>query len=75
MNSIERPTASTNLDPWRSQSLNHQPKSIHGPRPPSTHVADFQLCLHVGPEQLEQRLSQKLLPVHGFCSSELGCFV
>ena len=28
-NSIGRPTESTNLDPWDSQRLNHQPKSIH----------------------------------------------
>jgi hypothetical protein len=26
----EVPTESTNLDPWGSQSLNHQPKNIHG---------------------------------------------
>ena len=25
-----RPIESTNLDPWDSQSLNHQQKSIHG---------------------------------------------
>ena len=29
----------------------------------------MQLGLHVGPEQLEQGLSQKLLPAHGICSS------
>jgi hypothetical protein len=28
-NSTERPTESTNLDPWVSQRLNHQPKNIH----------------------------------------------
>jgi hypothetical protein len=28
-NSTRRPAESTNLDPWQSQSLNHQPKSIH----------------------------------------------
>jgi hypothetical protein len=28
-NSTGRPTVSTNLDPWGSQSLNHQLKSIH----------------------------------------------
>jgi hypothetical protein len=28
-NSTQRPTESTNLDPWGSQNLNHQPKSIH----------------------------------------------
>ena len=27
----------------------------------------MQLGLHVGPEQLEQGLSQKLLPVHRIC--------
>jgi hypothetical protein len=29
-NSTERPTESINLDSWGSQSLNHQPKNIHG---------------------------------------------
>ena len=29
-NSAGRPTELTNLDPWGSQSLNHQPKNIHG---------------------------------------------
>jgi hypothetical protein len=28
-NSTERPTESTNLDPWGSESLNHQPKNIN----------------------------------------------
>jgi hypothetical protein len=28
-NSTGRQTESTNLDPWGSQSLNHQPKNIH----------------------------------------------
>ena len=28
-NSTGRPTESTNLDPWGSQRLNHQPKNIH----------------------------------------------
>jgi hypothetical protein len=36
-----------------------------GPSPPHTYVADAQLGLHVGPEQLEQELSLKLLSVHG----------
>ena len=40
-----------------------------GPRPPHTHVADVQLGLHVGPEQLEEGLSQELLPVCEICSS------
>jgi hypothetical protein len=29
-NSTGRPTESANLDPWGSQSLNHQPKNIDG---------------------------------------------
>jgi hypothetical protein len=29
-NSTGRPTKSTNLDPWGSQSMNHQPKNIPG---------------------------------------------
>ena len=29
-NSIRRSTESTNLNPWGSQSLNHQPKNIYG---------------------------------------------
>jgi hypothetical protein len=29
-NSTGRPTDSTNPDSWGSQSLNHQPKYIHG---------------------------------------------
>ena len=35
---------------------------------PHTYVADVQLGLHLGPEQLERGLSSKLLPVHGICS-------
>ena len=37
--------------------------------PAYMYVADVQLGLHVGPEQLEQGLSQKLLPAHAVCSS------
>jgi hypothetical protein len=40
-----------------------------GPKPPCTYLIDVQLGLHAGPEQLEQWQSQKLLPVHGICSS------
>jgi hypothetical protein len=29
-NSTKRPKESTNLNPWGPQSLNHQPKNIHG---------------------------------------------
>ena len=67
-NSIGRQTESTNLDPWGSQSLNHQPKNTYGldlGLPTFMYLLD----LHVGPEQLEQGLSQKLLPVCGICSS------
>ena len=41
-------------------SLNHQLKNIHwlGPMPPRSYVADVQLGLHVGPEQLEWGLSK-----------------
>jgi hypothetical protein len=47
-----------------------------GLRPPSTYVADVLLGLHVGPKQLEQGLSQKLLPVCGICLLVwLPCFV
>jgi hypothetical protein len=38
-----------------------------GPRHPHSYVADVQLSLHVGSEQLECVLSQKLLLVHGIC--------
>lgn len=33
------------------------------------YVADTQLSLQVGPEQLEWGPSQKLLPIRGICSS------
>ena len=71
-NSTGRPTVLTTPDPYRFQSLNHQPKNIHRldlGLPAHIYVADVQLELHVGPEQLEWGLSQKLLPVCGICSS------
>jgi hypothetical protein len=69
-NSTGRPTESTNLDSWSCQILNHQPKNIHiGPRPPHSYAAYVQLGLHVGPEQLECGIYQKLLSIHGICSS------
>ena len=40
-----------------------------GPRPLYTYVTDVQLGLHVGPEQLEQGLFQKLVAVNGICST------
>ena len=47
---------STNLDLCGSQSLDYQPWLE--PRAPCTYIADVQLGLHVGPEQLEQELFQ-----------------
>lgn len=38
-------------------------------RPPHSYVADIQLDLLMGPEQLEQGLFQKLLPACGICST------
>jgi hypothetical protein len=35
----------------------------------STHIADVQLGLQMGPQQQEQRLFQKLLPLYGIYSS------
>ena len=61
-----RPTEPTNLDLWSSPTKEH---TQAGPRPPRTYVADVQLDLHVGPEQLEQGLSQKLLLIREICSS------
>jgi hypothetical protein len=61
---------STNLDPWGSQSLNHQPKNVQrAPRPLCIYVVDVQLGPYMGPRQLNLRLSQKLLPICEICSS------
>jgi hypothetical protein len=66
-NSTGRPTESTNPDPWGSQRLNQQPKSIHG----VDLVLSAQMCslVFMWVLQLEWGLSQKLLPVCGICSS------
>jgi hypothetical protein len=45
-----------------------------GPRPPSTYVADVQLGLHVGPEQLEKGAIQKAV-VSAWDMFYLGCLV
>jgi hypothetical protein len=69
-NSTGRSIESTKLDPGCSQSP-EPPTREHawaGPRPPHTYVVDVQLGLYVGPEQMEQGLSQNLLPVDGICS-------
>ena len=64
------PTESTNLDPWDSDS--EPPNKEHtwtGPTPPLLiYVADVQLDLHMGPEQLEQGISQKMLLISRVCS-------
>jgi hypothetical protein len=56
-----------NLGPWGL--LETEPKTEEhagaGPRSPSTYVVDVQLCLRVGPEQMEWGLAQKLLPFVG----------
>ena len=68
-NATGRPTESTKLDPWGFQRLNHQSQCIHRldlyplPTHTHTHTADVQFGLHVGPKQLAQELSQKLLPI------------
>ena len=46
----ERPTESTNLDPWGSQSPPTKEYPQAGPRPSHSYVANMQLDLHVGPE-------------------------
>jgi hypothetical protein len=53
--STGRPTESTNLDLWGFQSLNHQPKNMHGLD--LGLLPHMWLSLHIGPKQLEQRLS------------------
>ena len=47
-------TNRVNRDPWSSQRLNHQSKNKHrlDLGLPHSYVADVQLDLHVGPEQL-----------------------
>ena len=37
-------------------------------------TADVQLDLYVGPKQQEQGLSQKLLSIHGICSTNWAAF-
>ena len=58
-------------------SESEQPTKEHtraGPSPPHTYVVDMQLGLYVGPQILEQGLSQKLLSVRGICSSSWAAF-
>jgi hypothetical protein len=67
---IGRPTESTDLHPWSFQSepVNREHTQA-GPCTPWTYVADVKLGLHVGHEQVEHGLSQKLLHKFGVCSS------
>ena len=44
------------------------------PRPTCTYVVEVKLGLYMGPEGLEQDLSQKLLPVCEICSSSWVAF-
>ena len=70
-NSTERPTELTNLVPWGSQRLNHQPNSIPGlDLAPNLHtsVADIQLDLPMGPQVTGVEAIPKLLLVCGRCS-------
>jgi len=68
-NSTGRPTESTNLESWGSQNEPPTKEHIWAGLTPCKYVADVQLGLHKGSEQLEWKLSQKLLPVCGICSS------
>jgi hypothetical protein len=72
-NPTGRPSEPDYLDPWDSQRLNHQPTNIRAePRPPCTYVTDRQLGFQL--ELGKRGPSQKMLLVHGICSSTLwGC--
>jgi hypothetical protein len=49
-NATGRPTESINLDPWGSQSLDHQLKNISGlDLGPCIYVSNMQPGLHMGP--------------------------
>ena len=52
--STKKPTESIILVPWSSQTMNHQPTSIHKLALLPTNVADVQFSLPIGPQQLEQ---------------------
>lgn len=57
--------------PVSSELLETEPpsKELTEPRPPHTYVAGVQLDVHVGPEQMDLGLSQKLVAVPGIYSS------
>lgn len=58
-----------------SQRRKYQQKSIHRQLGlPCTYIAEMQLSLHSGLEQLEQGLSLNLLPVCGICSHNSAFF-
>jgi len=69
-NNLFPPRESTDLNPGGSQSKPPtKEQTWAGPKPLCTYVADVQPGLHVGPEQLEQRLSPELLSLHRVCPS------
>jgi hypothetical protein len=72
-----RPSESTNLEPWGFSEIEPpiKEKTWAGPSTPLTYVADVQLGLHVNPEQLEQWLSQKLMPVSEIYSSSWAAYL
>ena len=55
--------------------LGKENKETQAPLPLLTYVADEQLRYYMGPKQLEQRLSLKLLPVCGMCSQRWLLFL
>jgi hypothetical protein len=48
---------------WAVRELKEH--TLAGPRPHGTYIINVQFGLYMGPKQLEQGLSQKLLPVCG----------
>ena len=67
---------SSNWDHWGFSQFEPPVEELSwgGPRSTHTYVADIQLEFHVVPEQLEQGLTQKLLPVCGICSIDWAAF-
>jgi len=57
-----------------SQRLNHQPKSMHGLDLSLLQVAEVQLGLNAGSQQLDRGLSLTLFPACRYCSPNLVVF-
>jgi hypothetical protein len=70
-NSTGTPTETTNLCllVFLESELPNKEYLLAEPRTPHTYVADVELGLHRGAEQLEYGLSQKLLPICRISSS------